>query len=290
MPHSLLLELAPRLTPSRYQLRTITTVQVGTTKFENELLYVVEQRVLAREATGYVVEVLVQHAMQKAEDVFSRVVADLNQASQRLVVQTDRHGNLVRVDNQPEVYQRWLALRPELLKKYAAEPTVAPFLEGFGQQLAVPGSMEANLRHKGVLGALLVGLYGHPLGALDTAPVQTKRCITGFFGELDLPLLLTSGTQAPPPEPVPTTMSAVYVGTIGALDPDAFNVVAFRRLMRDLVDDFKFPVALEVDCAQAHVFDQLSGALLHSTQRLRAEVPGVYYNATAHELVVQPAA
>ena len=269
----------------RYQLRTTTAIQVGEQKFENELLYIVEQRLLASQGPGYLLEINVQHTMQKAEDLMSRVVADVNQASRLLLVQTDLHGNLLRVENQAQVLAEWQLLRGPLLKKYAAQPEVEPFFEAFGQQLAIPGSLEPNLRHKGVLGALLPGLYGYSYGSQEPL-VQTSRCISGFFNALDLPLLLTS-QQGPPAEGAPTGPETLHVATTGVLDDAAFAHQDFRRLIRDLVDDFKFPVNLEIDCTGTHTFDVASGALLHAQQVLRAEVAGIYHNSTIHDVVVQ---
>lgn len=285
MPQPFTLALAPRLAPVHYHIRTTVAIQVGAMKFENELLYVVAQQVRAKNAQGYLLEITVQHAMQKAEDLMSRVVADVNQASRQLVVQTDAHGNLLRIENQPAILQEWQTLRPALCDKYADTPAVQPFLDTFGQQLAVPGSLEPNLRHKGVLGALLTGLYGYPFGP-QLPPVQTTRTVAGFFNDLDLPLRLSSA-QAPPPDAGPTAVTAAYVATTGVLDAEAFAADPFRRLIRDIVDDFKFPVNLEIDCTAAHTFEQTSGGLLHSRQVLRAEVPGVYYNSTTHEVLAQ---
>ena len=56
------------------------------------------------------------------------------------------------------------------------------------------------------------------MAAPSAAPVLTQRCVTGFFGDLDLPLALRSSTQVPPAAALPTAMNAVYVGTTGALD------------------------------------------------------------------------
>lgn len=288
MPHSFTLTPTAGMAPWRYHLRTTTAIQVGRQQFENELLSVVEQRVLAHNATGYQLEISVLNSVQKAEDLMSRVVADVNQVSRRLVVQTDPHGNLLRVENQPEMLSYWQELRQPLLAKYAATPAVLPFLQVFEQQLAVPGSLEANLRHKGVVGALLPGLYGYAFGA-GQPPIQAQHTIAGFFHDLDLPLLLISKAGPPTPD-APPSATAASVATTGALATDAFATEAFRRLIRDLLDDFKFAVNLEIDCTAAHTFEQASGQLLHSRQTLRAEVPGVYYNATTHELVAQPAA
>lgn len=254
-------------------------------KFENELLYVVEQQLHPSQAAGYVLEINVRHSMQKAEDLMSRVVADANQASRRLLVQTDPHGNLLRVENQAQVQAEWQLLREPLLKKYAAQPEVKPFFEAFGQQLAIPGSLEPNLRHKGVLGALLPGLYGYAYGPQESA-VLTSRCITGFFNTLDLPLRLTS-RQGPPAEAAPIGPGTLHVATTGVLDDAAFAHQDFRRLIRDLVDDFKFPVNLEIDCTEFHTFDTASGTLRHARQVLRAGVAGIYHNSTIHDVVVQ---
>ena len=279
--------LTPSQVPQRYHLRTTTAIQVGRQQFENELLSVVEQRVLSRNSAGYQLEICVLHSTQKAEDLMSRVVADVNQASRRLVVQIDTHGNLLRVENQPEVWQAWQQLRQPLRDKYAATPDVLPFLQVFEQQLAVPGSLEANLRYKGLMGALLPGLYGYDFGP-GQPPVETTRLIAGFFHDLDLPLVLRSEGGLPHAESSPA-VPAVYVTTTGVLDTEHFATEAFRRLIRDLVDDFKFAVNLEITCTASHAFEPVAGHLLHSRQELRAEVPGIYYNATTHELVAQPA-
>ena len=54
-------------------------------QFANELLYVVAYTVLGKREQGYEVQIEVLNAMQKATDLFSRVTADLNQASKKLV-------------------------------------------------------------------------------------------------------------------------------------------------------------------------------------------------------------
>ena len=266
----------------RYQVRTTTAVQVAQMKFENELLYVVEQRVLDKSANGYMLQIDILHATQKAEDLFSRVLADANQATRRLVLQTDLCGRLLRVENQADVLHQWEAVRKAVRAKYAAEPTVLPFLDSFEQQLAVPGSMEANLREKGVHGALLAGVYGQEFGS---KPVRSKRQITGFFNELDLPLVLaTTAVGADDP----TAPGAVAVTATGTLDEEAFAATEFRRLMRGIVDDYTFPVDLDLECEARHVVDARTGALLRSAQRLVAEVPGVYHNRVTHDIFPQP--
>ncbi|RZL01274.1 MAG: hypothetical protein EOO62_23425 [Hymenobacter sp.] len=269
----------------RYQVRTTTAVQVAQMRVENELLYVVEQRILAKNEHGYLLQLDVLNATQKATDLFSRVTAEVNQATRRLVLQINEQGRLLQVKNQSEVLQQWQAMQAAIRAKHADEPTVQPFLDAFAQQLAVPGSMEPNLRDKGIYGALLPGVYGqdyHP-----QVPVLTKRCITGFFHELDLPLVLAT-TAEPAPADASPLGTAVQVTTTATLDEEAFAATDFRRLMRSLVDDYRFPVDLTLNYQAQHLFDARTGVLLRSQQYLVAEVPGVYHNALTHELLPQP--
>jgi hypothetical protein len=245
-------------------VRTTATVQVGATKFENEWLYVAQQTVLGTNEQGYVLQIDVLHAVQKATDLFSRVTADLSQATCRLVLQTDPHGLLLRVENQPDVLRAWHALRKAVQAKYAAEPTVRPYLDAFEQQLAVPGSLEPSLRHKGLYGALLPGVYGQ---AYAKEPVHSRQQIVGFFHDIDLPLAVA--TTAQPAEAV-AFQDAVHVTATAGLNAEAFAETDFRRLMRSIVDDYKFPVALTLTHRADHLLAIRTGELFRSQQHLAA--------------------
>ncbi|WP_046243795.1 hypothetical protein [Hymenobacter terrenus] len=282
MNPGLVLHLTAFGQPRRYQVRTTTAVQVGAMKFENELLYVVEQTVLGNNERGYLLQIDVVHAIQQATDLFSRVTADLNQATRRLVLQTDLHGQLLRVENQPEVLRAWQAMRKAVQAKYAAEPTVRPYLDAFEQQLAVPDSMAPNLRNKGLYGALLPKVYGQ---AYAKEPVHSRQQISGFFHDIDLPL--TVATTAQPTEET-AFQDAVQVTATASLDAESFAATDFRRLMRSIVDDYKFPVDLTLTHRANHLLAARTGELLRSQQQLAAEVPGVYLNRITHDVFPQP--
>lgn len=276
------LELTLLHRPLRYHVRTATAVRVGSMQLENELLYVAEQTLLDRTPVGYLLQVEVLHAMQKAEDLFSRVTADVNQASRRLLLRTNAHGQLLRVENQPELVQQWQQLYPSLRTKYAQEEAVGPFLRAFDQQIQQPGSLEANLRYKGLYGALLPGFYGHTYGR--AAPIEEIRCIPAFFNTLDLPLRLRTTEQPLSADQASTFPQALRLITTGKLDADAFATADFRRLLRTVADDPTYPVDLTVDYEQEHLVDKLTGLLLASEQILKAEVSGLYHNAITHHV------
>lgn len=276
----MILELTASPQVQRYQVRTTSAVQVAQMKLENEVLYMLEQRVLGKNEQGYLLQIDVLNSTQRATDLFNRVLADVSQVSNSLVLQTNEHGHLLRVENQAEVQRKWKELRPIMRARYASEPAVFPFLDAFEQQLAVPGSMEANLQTKGVHSALLTGLYGQ---SFSTEPLVSLYTIPGFFNELDLPLVLATRAEETTDD---TTLA--LISRVGSLDADKFPAQDFRRMMRSIVDDYTFAVALEIDCQAHFALNRYTGVILRSHQQLRAEVPGVYHNSIAHEIFSQP--
>lgn len=274
------LTLRGGIAPITHQVNTTVAVQVGPTRFTNTLRTLVRQTLLRRSAEGYLIGVEVLEATQQATDLFSQVTGDLNELSQQLLVRADAQGRLVQLANGPDLLRRWALLRPRLLHKYAGQPSVLAFLEAYERQLAVPGTLEQSLFGKGIYGALFPGVYGQPLYAAEGVPRQ--RLLPNFFNELDLPLLLT--TQASPAPLADPGPAAVQLTTIGRLDEARFDRLAFERMIRAIVDDTTFEVALSVGQTETYVVDLATGWLVSGTQSLVAEVPGAYYQETTHTI------
>lgn len=265
--------------PVVHEVATTVAVQVGPTRFTNSSHALVRQTLLSKSATDYLVGVDIVEATQQATDLFSRVTADINQLSRQLVLRADTQGRLTEVANRPDLLQQWVRLRPALAQKYADQPSVAPFLEAFEQQLALPGTLELSIVNKGLYGALFPGLYGQALSA--TNGVESQRELLNFFNQLPLPLLLTT-VASPAPADMPG--AAIQLTTTGRLDESRFDKRAFERMMRDIVDDVSFAVALAIIHSETYVVDLASGWILSGFQTLTAEVPGAYYQQTTHTI------
>jgi len=273
------LTLRGGIAPITHQVDTTVAVQVGPTRFTNRLRTLVRQTLVRRSAEGYLIGVEVLETTQQATDLFSQVTGDLNELSQQLLVRADAQGRLVQVANGPDLLRRWALLRPRLLLKYAGQPSVLAFLEAYERQLAVPGTLEQSLFEKGIYGALFPGVYGQPLST--TEGMQRPRNLPNFFNQLALPLLLTTrASPAPPTAPA----AAVQLTTTGHLHEARFDRLAFERMMRDIVDDSTFEVALSLAHSETCVVDLASGWLLSGTQSRVAEVPGAYYQETTHTI------
>ena len=273
------LVLKAAIPPVTHRVTSAVAVQVGRMKFENQFVSLVQQTLVRKSADNYLIAVEVLDFQQQATDLFSRVTADLNQLSQRLMLLTDVHGNIVQVVNAPEMTQQWTKARPILERKYADQPAVQTFFTAFEQQLAQPDTFELSLRNKGIYGALFPGLYGRPLS--HNVGSVYERQLRNFFNQLDLPLKLTTVSGARVPG---TYAEELPLTTVGRLDEPRFDALAFQRLMQSIVDDMSFAVALEVEHSESYGVDVASGWIAHGHQTLTVEVPGAYFHESKHEI------
>ena len=266
--------------PVTHRLESTIAVQVGQNRLENHTSTVVQQTLLSKAADGYVIAVEVLDFHQQATDLFSQVTADLNLLSQRVVVRTDAHGCLAQVLNVPELMHQWHRMRPALQQKYAGQPAVRPFLDSFEQQLGAPGTFELSLRNKGIYGALFPGLYGWALSSEEGN--TSRRDLLNFFNQLHLPLLLTTSAS---PAPADSSANELTLNTTGLLDESRFNALEFQRMMQSIVDDVRFPVALELEHTETYDVDLASGWITRGVQALTAQVPGAYFQESRHEII-----
>lgn len=275
--------LKATIPPVVHQIESTLAVQVGPTRFENQSTTVVRQTLVRKSVDSYLIALEVLDFKQQATDLFSQVTADINQCSQHLLLRTDVHGRLTQVVNAPDLVTRWRKMRPALGMKYADQLAVNSFFDSFEQQLAVPGTFESSLQNKGIYGALFPGVYGHVLD--NQQGHTTHRSLSNFFNDLPLPLRLNTVAGAPPAGPY---AQQVQLSTVGHLDENGFDALAFQRMMQSVVDDISFPIDLGVTHAEAYTIDLASGWIAHGTQELTAEVPGVYFHQMKHTIASLP--
>ena len=277
---SMPLLLKTAIPPVTHRVVSTVAVQVGQNRFENQLTTVVQQTLMRKSADTYLVALEVLDFQQQATDLFSRVTADLNQLSQRLVLLTDIHGNITRVVNAPELAQQWATARPILEHKYADQPAVLPFFTAFEQQLAQPGTFELSLRNKGIYGVLFPGFYGRSLN--NEQKTVHERRLLNFFNQLHLPLQLTTVAG---PRTGNGGVEELSLQTTGRLDEAQFETLAFQRLMQSIVDSVGFAVQLDVEHSETYAVDLATGWIARGQQMLMAEVPGAYFHESKHEIL-----
>ena len=211
---------------------------------------------------------------QTDQSPLSGLLADLNPVNNRLLFEISPYGDLLALRNVTQVQEQWLGLRPQIVAKYGRTSDGMVFINGFEQQLNAERLL-ANFRHKGAYGLLLPGLFG------VTGTVReglSERLLTGFFGTVDLPLLLQTEVTQTPDLP-----GGRRLRVTGQVDENRFDEQGLRRLIREVVDMPNFRVAWRVNCDETYDLDA-GHWLTAARQELTFVVENIYYQHTSHQL------
>ena len=274
------LALSGLAAPRTYQLTTTSAMQMNEAEEQNTYRTVARQTLLERKPNNtyrLAIEILSFEA-DKAT-FFNELAADLNQVSNSLVIQTDVYGRLERIENKAEMLATWQAIKPDVVKKYA-QYYPETFFDAFEQNIQVEGVFEKTLRHKGLHGVLLAGIYGY--GYVPGTPVAGTRVLEQFINHVDLPLQTT--TQVAPN----STPGHLTLHLTGTLHEAAFQEQDLRRLFRTMADNPLLKVSFQAACQERYDLEVATNWLVSAEQRLQAEVPGIYRNEVHHQLEMLP--
>lgn len=273
---SIPLALAPLAAPRTYQFTTTSLMRMNEAEERNTYRTTARLTLLERKPNNtyrLAIDILAFEAENST--FFNALAADLNQVSNSLVVQTDVYGRLERIENKAAMLKTWQHLRKDVVKKYRQYYPEA-FFDAFGHNLAVEGMFEKTLRHKGVHGVLLAGLYGY--GYAPDAPVRGTRVLEQFINQVSLPLQTTTTVAAD------AAPGQLRLAVAGALHHAALQEDDLRRLFRAMADNPLLKVQLQATCQEQYQIEAATGWLVQAEQRLTAEIPGIYFNDVQHQL------
>lgn len=262
--------------PRTYRLTTTSHMQMNEAEERNTYHTVARQTLLERKPNNtYRLAIEVLSFKADNPTFFNALAADLNQVSNSLIIQTDVYGRLERIENKVVLLETWRDIKDEVVKKYEQYYPKA-FFDVFGQNLQAEGVFEKTLRHKGLHGVLLAGIYGY--GYTPEAPVRGTRVLEQFINHVGLPLQTSTKVSK---IPTPTQLTLALEGTLheAALQEDDL-----RRLFRTMADNPVLKVSLQAACREQYEVEPATGWLRRAEQHLRAEVPGIYQNEVHHQL------
>ena len=191
---SIPLALAPIAAPRTYQLTTTSLMRMNEAEEQNTYRTTARLSLLERKPNNtYRLAIEILGFEAENDTFFNALAADLNRVSNSLVVQTDVYGRLEQIENKADMLKTWQRMRSDVVKKYRQYYPEA-FFDAFGHNIAVEGVFEKTLRHKGLHGVLLVGLYGY--GYAPDAPVRGTRVLEQFINQVSLPLQTTTTVAA----------------------------------------------------------------------------------------------
>ncbi|MBC8155886.1 MAG: hypothetical protein H7Z72_23605 [Bacteroidetes bacterium] len=261
------------LTSRTYQVQTDTSTTVREKTVSNSITTTLRQTYYGQTNTNTVLVELLDF-FQTDKSPLAVLLAELNPVNNRLVFDVSEYGDLLTVRNLEQVEAQWHELRPQIMHKYGRTPDGMAFIDGFGQQLRSE-TLIATLRHKGAYGVLFPGLFG------PTRLVRngiSERLLKGFFGTVDLPLVLQTDVN-----PNPQSLGGSHLHVTGQIDTNRFDEDALRSLVKEAVDMVNFRIKHHIACEEDYFLDA-DGWLTAARQELTFTIENVYYHHTEYAL------
>ena len=256
----------------RIQTDTVTTVKEQTVR--NAITTTLRQSPYGQNSV--IVEQLA--FTQSDRSPLAGLLNELNPINQRLVFDLSPYGDLLGLRNKAQLEERWQQLKPALWAKYARSRDGLTFLQAFEQQLYGPALM-AHFSHKGPYGVLLPALFG-PTGQVREG--LSSRLMTGFFGSLDLPLLLHTTVV-----PSPTLPGGRELQVTARPDPARLEADKLKALAKQAMDLPNFEVVYRIEGQETYLL-AADHTLVSSTQKLTAVIENFYHHYTQHTLTLLP--
>lgn len=270
MSGSLTLTLAAPLPSQVCTLTTHATLRLGSLISESTTQLRVRKTLhTATPAGGFIFKAETLARFQTPTQGSARLTAELAPLLEKLVLEIDATGRIVRVVNKPELRRQWAALRPQLRTTYRHDPDVpAALLDQLGQVLDGDDALEEMLASSLEYGLLFPVLYGQPLSR--QMPLAGLARLPGFIGELDLPLR----TEARPELVTPPAGVSATIEVAGELDAAHYRAAEARKALCALTDQPRLDTRVAVLHHERYTFGS-QHEVVEATRHTRAEVQGI---------------
>lgn len=267
-PGSLSLTLTRFLPSQVFSLTTHTVLRFGSLVSERATQLRVRKTLRQALPTGgFLFDVQTLSRLQTPAQGSERLTAELAPVLEKLEIETDPTGRLVRVANKAHLRQRWATLLPQLQATYRADPDVSPaLLAQLGQVLAEGDTLETTLAHSPEYSLLFSPLYDHTYSA--DVPTLGVTELERFVGELTLPFRTETLLDSTAPADAPTLRVA------GEVEAARYPAAAVRQALCTLTDQPN----LDTRVVAFHQATYTFGAhheLRAATRHTRADIPGV---------------
>lgn len=260
-----------------YAVTILDSLRIGNCITENSALFHFRKSLLRVTPERFVFEINTLDFFQSQGQNFGPLEEEMIRLKERLVLETDHSGRVVRVANKDELREKWEALKPGLKASYRDSATMSPAqIDQIGLVLSDDGNLESVLAQSPEYSALFPPIYNLTYSAKSSH--TRSLAIPRFVGDLALPLLLEARLEERPTADGPHKLLVE-----GTVDYAHYPAEEVQQTLRKLTDKFDLDTRLLSIHQESYSFGELpSQELLEATRHTLYEVPGVF----GKELVV----
>ncbi|OXA75454.1 hypothetical protein B0A58_08725 [Flavobacterium branchiophilum NBRC 15030 = ATCC 35035] len=199
--------------------------------------------------------------------------ADMDDLQSDLVLVTDLEGNFKEIHKFINLFHKWEnQILPKLRVKYAKHQ---PGLD------VLIAETSKSLKNKEAFIKSFVGYSAWRFFFQSWYRQHEKKeikpmLLKGYFGKIDLPLVVSSHTM-------PISENTLCIENSAVLDKDKFDRKSFARMLKDLTNIYNIDATLTVDMEEIYEMNS-DGWLEKGDMFLETAVTNWYEVATAHQI------
>jgi len=198
-------------------------------------------------------------------------MGDMDELQSEMFFIMNAKGELVRIARLDRLRQTYEKNIRELRKKYP---------EGIDEMIDETRKLlhdEERMRNSFVGYSSWRFLFGGQYREYDENE-QSNLLLKGYFGNIDLPLIISSKTES-----FPETEKISFTENVANLDKKKFDRKAFARMLKDLTNTYNIDATLSVDMEERYQYSQ-DGSLLQGDIFLETSVTDWYSVINAHQI------
>lgn len=190
---------------------------------------------------------------------------DLFFLQEKLIIQTDAEGNLLKINNLPEIKVLWEKSKRNFRKKHKKLEDIDTLIKVTDELLENNPAFTNNIKESDITTLLFPPIYSKTID--EGITYQQKKDFADFFGEVTLPLKLTTTFKQ---------RKKLNVLRKGILDEERFEDEKVANFFRTLADNYQLGVKVTVDYMETYDIDKQHW-VTHAGQLMAVKIQGLFY-------------
>lgn len=198
--------------------------------------------------------------------------SDMDNLQADLILVTDLEGNFIDINQFDTLQKKWKEdFLPKLKVKYA------DFQPGLDVMIQETTKLLQNkeLFIKNFIGYSCWRFFFQSWYKKFSAEEEIPLLLTGYFGNIDLPLMLSTSTTV--------DNNNIFIERSARLDNENFDRKSFARMLKDLTNVYNIEASLDIDMEERYTINN-DGWLSEGELFLETSVNNWYSVSNAHQL------
>jgi len=214
---------------------------------------------------GMFYELNVTNRKQSDTEGIREIEQDLFFLQEKMTLQTNAQGEVLKITNLPDIRTLWEKNKKGFRKKYKTLENIDELVAANDELLENSEAFTDNIKQSDIVTLLFPPIYSKIID--EETSYEQEKDFSGFFGEVTLPLKLTTTFKQ---------RKKLNVLREGILDDERFDDHKVTNLFRTLADNYQLGVKVIADYLETYDLDEQNW-ITHAGQLINVKIQGLFY-------------